>query len=93
VILGTLFTMKLHSHSSAPRSRIVPLAHWQDLQKYENHRVPLDALILDAKYCELCGRNFLGRKQSRDRYCSGCLLAFLTSNREEDAKLPSNLVH
>jgi len=85
--------MGMLHHFSAARSRIVPVAHWQGLDEYESHRVPLGALILDAKYCELCGCNFLRRKQSKDRYCARCLLTILTVNREEDEKLPSQLVH
>lgn len=59
----------------------------------ESHRVPFGALVLDAKYCELCGCNFLRKKQSKDRYCSQCLLTMLIVNREEDEKLLSQLIH
>lgn len=60
---------------------------------YEAHRVPLGALILDAKYCELCGCNFLRRVQSKDRYCSGCLLTILSLNRQQGGKSGSELIH
>jgi hypothetical protein len=85
--------MRLRPHTSAVRSWIVPVALWQGLHEYETHRVPAGAVVLDAKYCELCGCNFLRRKQSKDRYCSKCLLTVLTVNREKDEKVPSQLVH
>ena len=48
---------------------VVPetLARWQGLHEYGAHRVPVGAMILDAKYCEMCGCNFLRRARSRDR--------------------------
>ena len=69
------------------------MACWPGLGEYDNHRVPLGALILDAKYCELCGCNFLRRKQSSDRYCCGCLLTLLIASREEEERPTSQLVH
>ncbi len=65
----------------------------QGLHEYEIHRVPLGALVLDAKYCELCGCNFLRRAKSKDRYCSKCRLTMLTVNGEEAGKLVSQLIH
>ena len=63
------------------------------MREFESHRVPLGALVLDAKYCEFCGCNFLRRKQSRDRYCPQCLLMLLTVDSEEREKLVSPLIH
>jgi ribosomal protein L37AE/L43A len=57
------------------------------------HRVPFGATILDAKYCELCGRNFLRRAQSDDRYCSKCLSTILTVNAQMAEKPVSKLIH
>jgi hypothetical protein len=54
----------------------------QRVHDYEIHRVPLGVLILDVKYCELCGCNFL-RRVGKDRYCSRCL----------GGKLGSGLIH
>jgi len=66
---------------------------WHGLHDYEAHRVPFGALILDAKYCEFCGCNFFRRVQSKDRYCSKCLLTILSVNRQQGGKLGSELIH
>ena len=85
--------MRAHPHSTAERWRIVPIAHWQGMHEFESHRVPFGAVVLDAKYCEFCGCNFLRRKQLKDKYCSTCLLTMLTVNQEEEEKLLSQLIH
>jgi hypothetical protein len=85
--------MRVHPHTSAVPGRIDPLARWQGLHEYETHRVPVGAMILDAKYCEFCGRNFLRKARSRDRYCSKCLLTVLTLNAQKREKLVSELIH
>jgi hypothetical protein len=66
---------------------------WNGVHDYEAHRVPIGALILDAKYCEYCGCNFLRRMQSKDRYCSKCLLTILSLTRTEAGKSDSELIH
>ena len=66
---------------------------WQGLHDYEAHRAPLGALILDAKYCEMCGCNFLRRAQSKNRYCSKCLLTILCLNRHQGGKVRCELIH
>ncbi len=63
------------------------------LHEYETHRVPVGATILDAKYCELCGRNFLRRVPSDDRYCSKCLPTILTVKCTNGQKSVSKLIH
>ena len=74
--------------------RVIQSRAWHGLHDYETHRVPLGALILDAKYCELCGYNFLRRLRSRDRYCSKCLRMILSLNPQQGGKLgSSNLIH
>ena len=85
--------MRVRPHISAAPVRIDLLARWQGLDEYEIHRVPDGAMILDAKYCELCGRNFLRRAQSTDRYCSKCLLTILTVNAQRAEKPLSELIH
>jgi hypothetical protein len=85
--------MRLRSHTSVAPGRIDPLTRWQGLHEYENHRIPVGAMILDAKYCEFCGCNFLRRAQSKDRYCSKCLLTFPALRAQETEKLLSELVH
>jgi hypothetical protein len=59
---------------------------------YETH-VPVGAIILDTKYCEFCGCNFLRRARSKDRYCSKCLLTILSLNGQKTANLVSELIH
>jgi len=85
--------MRLCLHSSAAPVRIDRLAHWQGLHEYEFHRVPVGAMILDAKYCEFCGRNFLRRARSKDRYCSNCLLTIPTLKAQKAEKPVSELIH
>lgn len=85
--------MRVHPHSSAAQCRLVSIAQWQRQPGLEGHRVPFGALVLDAKYCELCGGNFLRRKQSKDKYCSQCLLRLHILDQEEDKKLLSRLIH
>ncbi len=85
--------MRLRSHIAAAPGRIYPLGRWHGLHEYETHRVPVGAMILDAKYCEFCGCNFLRRARSRDRYCSRCLVAIPTLNAPHAEKLVSELIH
>jgi hypothetical protein len=85
--------MRVRLHTVAAAGRIDPPPRWQALHEYETHRVPVGATILDAKYCELCGRNFLRRARSDDRYCSKCLLTILTVNTQIAEKPVSKLIH
>ena len=85
--------MKLLPHTSAAPGRSDPHARWQGLHEYVSHTVPLGAMILDAKYCELCGRNFLRKAQSEDRYCSKCWPTILTLNQRKGEQLASQLIH
>jgi len=80
--------MRLHFHTSARPDRTARVERWAAVHEYETHRVPLGAVVLDAKYCEFCGCNFLRRAFSEDRYCSNCLLTILTVNGQE-----SELIH
>ncbi len=84
--------MRPRPHSPTEPGRVDPRARWQGLHEYETHRVPFGAMILDAKYCEFCGRNFLRRARSKNRYCSKCLLTFPTLNAPETEKV-SELIH
>jgi hypothetical protein len=85
--------MRLRFHTSAAPGQIDPLGRWQGLHEYETHRVPAGAMILDAKYCEMCGCNFLRRARSRDRYCSKCRPTILTLNAQRTEKPVSQLIH
>ena len=85
--------MRLRLQTSAVPGRIDPLARWRGLHEYETHRVPVGAMILDAKYCEMRGRNFLRSARSKDRYCSKCLLTVLTLNAQRTEKPMSELIH
>jgi hypothetical protein len=58
--------MRFRPDASAALGQIDPLARWKDQQEYDTHRVPVGAMILDAKYCEFCGCNFLRRVRSKD---------------------------
>jgi hypothetical protein len=57
--------MRVHPYTSAGPGRIDPLARWQGLREYETHRVPVGAMILDAKYCELCGCTFFAERDPK----------------------------
>jgi hypothetical protein len=85
--------MRLRPHASAAPGRIGSLAGWQGLHEYETHRVPFGAMILDAKYCELCGRNFLRKARSKTRYCSKCLPTNFTLDAQRAEKPVSQLIH
>jgi len=85
--------MRPRPHTSAAPSRNIPIGQWPGPHDYEAHRAPLGAVILDAKYCELCGCNFLRRAESKDRYCSTCLLTTLIVNGEAADKWISQLIH
>ena len=85
--------MRLRPHTLAAPGWIEPHARWHGLGEYETHRVPVGAMILDAKYCEFCGCNFLRRAQSKGRYCSKCLLAIPTLNARKAEKPVSQLIH
>jgi hypothetical protein len=84
--------MRLRSHTATP-GRSDPIARWQGLREYETHRVPAGAKILDAKYCEWCGCNFLREAKSSNRYCSKCWPLILTLNARKAQKLASQLIH
>jgi hypothetical protein len=75
--------MKLRPNTIAAPTRYSAPTDWQGLHQYETHKVPIGAVILDAKYCEFCGCNFLRRTQSQDRYCFNCLLNIVTVDRRE----------
>ena len=79
------------AHVAPGRSEQV--AHWQGRRDYESHRVPFGAMILDAKYCEWCGGNFLREAQSTTRYCSQCSLTIPSLNVPCSHKLASQLIH
>jgi hypothetical protein len=84
--------MRLRSRI-ATSGRSDPLARWQGLREYEAHEVPAGARILDSKYCEWCGCNFLREAKSADRYCSKCWPAILTLNAQKAQKRASELIH
>jgi hypothetical protein len=84
--------MRLPAHTSAVPGRIDPLARWQGLHEYETHRVPVGAMILDAKYWEFCGGNFFRRAQSKDRYCSKCRPTILSLPQKVERAM-SQLIH
>jgi len=84
--------MRLRHRTTTP-GRSDPLARWQGLSEYETHRVPAGAKILDAKYCEWCGCNFLREAKSASRYCSKCWPLILTLNARQVQKLASQLIH
>lgn len=84
--------MRLRSHTATP-GRSDPLARSQGLREYKTHRVPAGAKILDAKYCEWCGCNFLREAKSASRYCSKCWPLILTLNARQVQKLASQLIH
>jgi hypothetical protein len=83
--------MRLRPHASA--ARIASVGRWEGLHEYGSHTVPVGAMILDAKYCELCVCNFLRRIRSKSRYCSKCLPTILTLNAQKAEKLVSELIH
>jgi hypothetical protein len=85
--------MRPRLHISAAPGRIDPLGRWHGLGEYETHRVPVGAMILDAKYCEMCGCNFLRRARSKDRYCSKCRPTILMLNAQRAEKSASELIH
>jgi len=85
--------MRVRLQTSAAPSRIDPLARWLGLHEYETHRVSVGALTLDAKYCELCGCNFLRIVRSKNRYCSKCLPTILALNTQKVEKPVSQLIH
>ncbi len=85
--------MRLRSNTSAAPGRTDPIGRWQGLHEYESHTAPLGAMILDTKYCELCGRNFLHKARSKNRYCSKCWPTILTSNARKGEQLASQLIH
>lgn len=85
--------MKLPPHTSVAPGRIDPIGRWQGLHEYESHTVPLGAMIVDTKYCELCGRNFLRKAQSKNRYCSKCRLTILAVKAHAAEKPTSKLIH
>jgi len=91
-ILAIAECMRLRPHTLAAPGRIDALARWQGLHEYATHRVPVGAMILDAKYCEMCGCNFLRRGRSKDRYCSKCLLTIPTLNAQKAEKFVSELI-
>lgn len=85
--------MRVRSHIAVASGRSASVGHWQGRHEYETHRFPVGAMILDVKYCEFCGRNFLRRTQSKDRYCSKCLLTTLSLPVQETQKRVSELIH
>jgi hypothetical protein len=88
-----VYSVRLGPHTSAAPSRIDRLAPWHGLHEYETHRVPVGVLTLDAKYCELCGCNFLRIVRSKNRYCSKCLPKILALNAQKVEKPVSHLIH
>jgi len=85
--------VKLLPHTSAAPGRMDRLGRWQGLHEYVSHTVPLGAKILDAKYCEWCGCNFLREAKSANRYCSKCWPLILTLNQRKGEQLVSQLIH
>jgi hypothetical protein len=85
--------IRLRPRISAAPGGSEPLPRWQRPHEYETHRVPKGAMILDAKYCEWCGCNFLRKAQSQTRYCSQCLLTVPSLNVQGSQKLVSQLIH
>jgi len=84
--------MRLRSHTATPgRSYLIARRH--GLRDYETNRVPAGAKILDAKYCEWCGCNFLREAKSASRYCSKCWPLILTLNARKAQKVASQLIH
>jgi hypothetical protein len=84
--------MRLRSHTAIP-VRSDPLARWHGLWEYETHRVPTVATILDAKYCEWCGCNFLREAKSANRYCWNRWPLILTRNARKVETSTSRLIH
>src|SRR2546425_5456391 len=72
IVLGNLTFFRRGAEGISNESRDHSRKGWQGPYEYKSHRVPVGAMILDAKYCEMCGRNFLRRAQSKNRYCSKC---------------------
>jgi hypothetical protein len=91
ILVIAKFPMRLRSHT-ATRGRNIALWH-KGLLEYETHRVPAGAKILDAKYCEWCGCNFLRETKSPNRYCSKCWPLILTLNTRKAEKPTSQLIH
>ena len=85
--------IRLRSRISTAAGRNDALARWRVLRDYETHTVPVGAMILDTKYCELCGCNFLRRATSQSRYCSNCWPTISALNARKAVKLPSQLIH
>jgi hypothetical protein len=85
--------MGVRLHTAAVPGRLDLLDRWQGLHEYETHRVPVSAMILDAKYCEFCGRNFLRKARSKDRYCSNCRHTILALNAQKIKKPKPQLIH
>ena len=84
--------MRLPSHTTTP-AQSDSSARRQGLREYETHRVPAGAKVLDAKYCEWCGCNFLREAMSTYRYCSECWPLVHTQNARQAEKLRSQLIH
>jgi len=80
--------MSLRSHM-----RIPAILNWRPPLEYETLEVPLGVEIMDAKYCEWCGRNFLRQAQSAVKYCPTCLPTILAANRDKARRLASRFVH
>jgi len=85
--------IRLRPRVSAAPGGSDSLVRWQGLREYETHRVPAGTMILDAKYCEWCGCNFLRIAQSQTRYCFQCLLTIPALNVQGSQKLSSQLIH
>jgi hypothetical protein len=85
--------MGVRLHTAAVPGRLDPLEPWHGLHEYEVHRVPVGAMILDAKYCELCGCTFLRNAKSKNRYCSNCRHTILALNAQRIKKRKPQLIH
>jgi hypothetical protein len=90
---GGFVAIRLRPRISAAPGRNDPFLRWHGLREYETHRIPVGAMILDAKYCEWCGCNFLRQAQSETRYCFRCLLTIPALNVQGSQKLASQLIH
>jgi len=66
-------------------ARMAQGAEWQ---QYES-RVSSCSVVLSVKFCEFCGRLFLRKIQSEDRYCSKCLLAIPTLSAKDEGRSES----
>ena len=43
-----------------------------DAFAHGDHRVPQGAQVVESKYCQACGNNFLRAAGSQDKYCRRC---------------------